>query len=703
MKMEIYAGVILVVAVAALFFLPLEVEKDVVTTELKKFTSEAELIEFLNSSGESYGVSLGGLAGSLGTRMEMNTMDASGAAAPEASGAKGTDDFSTTNIQVEGVDEADIVKTDGEYIYTAVNNHVVIIDASTMEVASTINLSKTNVRDIYINGDRLVIFGNNYSYYYTYSGRAGAIEPAVMEDVDTMIAPDVGIAPPLPPRMNQPAAYIKVFDVTDKTSPVLSRELNINGTHHNSRMIGDYVYAVVNAPVRYHYDGPIALPRIGGGFPEVYYFDIYDYSYQFTNVVSMNVLNDEEPQMKTFLLGYSSNLFVSQNNIYMVYQKRVDPFEYIERIITEVLLPALPADVADELRNALLSDKPNWEKQREMERIVANWIESMGPEQSAEKMKELEEKYSEIQAEISKEMEKSVVHRIAIDNGNINYITNGEVPGTPLNQFSMDEHNGYFRIATTTSGFRSDSLNHMYVLDAAMNIVGKLEDLAQGERIFSARFMGDRAYMVTFVQIDPLFVIDLSDPTNPTVLGELKIPGVSDYLHPYDENHIIGIGRATDDTKERVTFSGLKVSIFDVTDVANPIESAKFELGDRGTNSEALHDHRAFLFDKEKGIIVLPVQLYEQGDNHYPDFVWQGAYVLDVAPNSITERGRVTHVDEMTEETWKYWDYRIRRSLYIGDTLYTVSDRLIQANDLINMEEKGEVELPGDDRDFIVY
>jgi uncharacterized secreted protein with C-terminal beta-propeller domain len=158
------------------------------------------------------------------------------------------------------------------------------------------------------------------------------------------------------------------------------------------------------------------------------------------------------------------------------------------------------------------------------------------------------------------------------------YDASGRVSGSVLNRYSMDEYEGYFRIATTT-GWGTSSLNRVYVLDGTLSVAGALENLAQGERIYSARFMGNRCYLVTFRQVDPFFVIDLSDPSQPKLLGELKITGYSDYLHPYDENHIIGIGKETD----AGLYQGLKISLFDVSDVSNPKEIAKYEIGEERT------------------------------------------------------------------------------------------------------------------------
>ncbi len=238
-------------------------------------------------------------------------------------------------------------------------------------------------------------------------------------------------------------------------------------------------------------------------------------------------------------------------------------------------------------------------------------------------------------------------------------------------------------------------------------IVGKLEDLAPGEKIYSARFMGDRCYLVTFRKVDPLFVIDLKYPSNPMVLGELKITGYSDYLHPYDANHIIGIGKETVAAKEGdfAWYQGVKISLFDVSDVGAPKEIAKYEIGDRGTNSPVLKDHKALLFDKSKSLLVIPVLVAQIDEERYPNevppnaygsYVWQGAYVFDITfDKGIVLKGRITHIgsDGSGMDNVFFSSYSVKRSLYIGNVLYTISDSKIKMNNLETLEEINELEL----------
>jgi uncharacterized secreted protein with C-terminal beta-propeller domain len=234
-----------------------------------------------------------------------------------------------------------------------------------------------------------------------------------------------------------------------------------------------------------------------------------------------------------------------------------------------------------------------------------------------------------------------------------------------------------------------------------METVGKLEGLAPREDIYSARFAGDRCYVVTFKKVDPLFVIDLANPTNPHVLGKLKIPGFSNYLHPYDENHVIGLGKEATESEsgDFAWYQGLKISLFDVTDVTNPREIAKIEVGDRGTDSPALSDPHAFLFSLERNLLIIPILEAKidssnyggnPPDNAYGDYVYQGAYVFKISLEGITLLGRVTHLKEgelMKSGYYMESDNMITRSLYIGDYLYTISSTMIKISNLTNLKE----------------
>jgi uncharacterized secreted protein with C-terminal beta-propeller domain len=228
-----------------------------------------------------------------------------------------------------------------------------------------------------------------------------------------------------------------------------------------------------------------------------------------------------------------------------------------------------------------------------------------------------------------------------------------------------------------------------------MSVIGKLENLAENERIYSVRFMGDKSYMVTFRQIDPFFVLDLSNPLEPKVAGELKIPGYSSYLHPYDQDHIIGLGKED---------NYVKLSLFDVSNVNDPKEVAKYLVEGDWTDSQALYDPKAFLFDNEKQLLVIPISKTNYGpiDNAENEtFIrqsgfWQGAYVFKSTIEEFTLRGAITHTENTSNINNYYWiepGSTVNRSLYINDYLYTISNLMIRISNLETLTLVEDIEL----------
>jgi len=318
-----------------------------------------------------------------------------------------------------------------------------------------------------------------------------------------------------------------------------------------------------------------------------------------------------------------------------------------------------------------------------------------------------EMKNSEQEAIRKSEIDQSttVIHKIGINNGAITYLAKGEVPGYLKNQFAMDEYGGNLRVATTSDVWTTRGqyeYNNVFVLNGEMKTIGSLTHIAEQEKIYSTRFVGDRLYMVTFKRIDPFFVIDLSSPENPKILGKLKIPGYSDYLHPYDSTHIIGIGKETGTNDwGGVSTKGLKLAFFDVSDVEHPKQIDTVEIGDAGTDSAALSDHRAFLFDKTKNLLVIPVRvvkILDMPEKYGSDQqrIWYGAYVFGVTPETgFVLRGTVEH-GTSGGYSWYSSPYDVKRSLYIGDTLYTLSQKQIMANSLSQINTTiATIQLPG--------
>ena len=642
--------------------------------DYKTFTSCQDLKAFLKENkGEYYG-------GYYETFGAVKT-----AAVPEVAveqRVEETPEYSETNIQVEGVDEADIVKTDGKYIYVVSGQELFIVEAYPAEESKIVAKLNFDGRpeEIFVNGDKLIVFGEEYEYYPV---RASG------EEVKGIY----------PPRPTGPKTFIYVYDLSDIEEPELVRNITMDGNYFDSRMIGDYVYVVVDKYI-YDYDDPRIPIIYSGGVGkaackclEVHYFDVPDSSYKFTTILAVNVKNDEENvTSEVYLMGGTQNMYVSRDNIYITYTRRIPMSEYRERMIREVIKPLVSLDVRDKIDEILNSDKNVYEKWREVEGLLEEYYNRLSSAEKKSLEERAEKRMEEFEKKIAKEMEKTVIHKIEIDRNKIEYKGRGEVPGTVLNQFSMDEYNGYFRIATTTGNWRATNYNHLYVLDENLKLVGKLEDLAKGERIKSARFMGDRCYLVTFVRTDPLFVIDLKDPERPKVLGELKVSGYSSYLHPYDENHLIGIGKEAEETKWGARETGVKIALFDVSDVENPKEISKFVVEGNWAYTPVINDHKAFLFDKKRELLVIPIAVNKVIGDMY--ITTQGAYVFKVnLEDGIELKGIVEHEKKEEGEYRYYGGNYVKRSLYIDDVLYTISDSLIKMNDLGDLREINKVEL----------
>lgn len=282
---------------------------------------------------------------------------------------------------------------------------------------------------------------------------------------------------------------------------------------------------------------------------------------------------------------------------------------------------------------------------------------------------------------------ETTIMKYTFDNG-IEKVAETKIKGRLLNQFSMDEHNGYFRIATTAgnaslNNLERNSENLLYILDDHLQEVGKIENLARGERIYSVRFMGDKAYIVTFVETDPLFVLDLQDPRNPLVKGELKIPGYSNYLHPIGDNHLLGIGHdtivRTDGKNKFVENLGIKLSLFNVTDPSNPIEQDVEIIGGAGTNSSINYSHKALYRDLTYNRYGFDVSVY----NGYA-YEGTGAAFYEITPAGISKPNLM--IEKAAGEQYEDWNKMVKRILYVDNYTFILTNNEIQSLDRATLQ-----------------
>ena len=568
---------------------------------LNRFNSYEELIEYLRE----YGVQppRRWIRGSIILFLEKESLAAKSVSAS-------TPAYSTTNVQVAGVDEADIVKTDGRYLYAASGCNLTILKVyppEELEVLSTLTLNSSIV-GLYIYEDRLAILRSQCPIHPILEYGAVRSKGIPIWWGETLI---------------------EVYDISDRRCPMLLSRIDFDGEYLSSRMVDGYLYMVVSRPAILINESYVTLPTITVDgevievkAEEIYYHNESQRAEVFTTIASIDLLNPgDEPQHITFLLGSASELYASRENLYITIP------EYMKA--------------------------SRW------------WLG-----------------------------EWTSIHRVSFKSGVITYEAAGRVPGRVLDQFSMDEYGGYLRIATTSwvvkpgKEMRPIQVNNLYILDLSLRVVGYLEGLAPGEEIHSARFIGERCYLVTYRRVDPLFALDLSDPENPRVLGKLKIPGYSDYLHPYGEELLIGVGKEVivegDATYER----GVKVAIFNISDPTNPVETAKVELGSWGSDTPVRWEHKAFLFIEDRGLLVMPITMNDW--RHPSKGYWQGAVVLKLSPRNIEAVGWITHMDDGRPPNQR-WE--MRRALYIGDYLYTISEGLVKVNRLTDLSEVAAVEI----------
>ncbi|MCB9809400.1 beta-propeller domain-containing protein [Candidatus Peribacteria bacterium] len=630
-----------------------------------------------NRYGMAYGMGVESLIDMAADTSMMQRTAAPAMVAMESESAKNavaSDDYSTTNVQVEGVDEADTIKTDGKYLYVISQSTVQIIEAlpaADMQVVSTLEWGESFYpTELYVSEHRLVVVGNSAGFY---DGRG------IMEDTVTpWDVPEASLI--APPRYNREKTRVYIYDTSNASAPQEIENYAFEGNYQTSRRLGEHLYLVMN-----RYADPVIMPywrdqypRVMEGMPaperentpqvDLPLYQRGDEELQliapcsgirylpgnhYQNYLIVAAINIETPTLRPqteVFLGQAETVYVNAENLYV----------------------ALP------MYNQALYTDWNYEK--------------------------------------DEARQKTMLFRFALEDGAPELQAKGYAEGSLLNQFSLDEYQGALRVATHINDWdsrQSIQTNNVFTYNASdLTPLGSIRDIAPGESIYSTRFMGEKLYMVTFQQVDPLFVIDLQDPKKPAILGKLKIPGYSNYLHPYDDTHLIGFGKDAVAAKDSdfAWYQGMKVAIFDVSDVEHPVQMHEVVIGDRGTDSELLYNHKALLFDKSRDLLAFPITVAQVKDRTaqysgqeeasiYGETVFQGAHVYNInLKDGITPRGEITHYSE--EDMLKMGDYypydyekNIQRIVRIDNVLYTLSPGAVYATDGTTMQTLSHVDL----------
>lgn len=602
---------------------------------------------FSSAYTSSSGIAKGTISSAPSSIKDGLTIDAAtNSADAESTKSFSSNDYSTTNIQVENVDEADIIKNDGKYLYSLSDNDVIITnseDPENISVASKITVSQGTPVDLMLYNNKLVIISDYYisanSYRYN----------------------------------NTNNTIVDVYDIQDKTTPKRVKTYTLYEPYYTSRCINNKLYVISSGKLRkddknkddiatYYYEDN---NKIDIKLKDIKYLKDIKTNNQ-TLISTLDLDNPTENiNLQSYLIDIS-NAYVSQNNIYLLNQSYKYSNDYT------------PLSAIFGFKGILgLSD------------------------------------YSSSSSD--SDTSTTIYKFNILDNGSIKYSAKAKETGKTINQFSLDEYNGNLRVALyNTNGSK------VVVFNDNLEKIGQTSYLAKGENMYSSRFFGNKAYLVTYRTVDPLYVIDLSEPTTPKVLGELKIPGYSTYLHPYDENHIIGIGMETKETVNRnsfgrVTFTssrivGMKMALFDVTDPNNPTQISSTVIGDSRTSSAILTNHKALLFSKEKELLAIPVNNYAEDfeitnssdsyssivnsyTSYGKQYLSEGYLVYNInLKDGITLKGKVVH--EGTSSRYSsYNNTKLLRGAYIGNNLYTISEDMIKVNSLDNLKQLSELKL----------
>lgn len=556
-----------------------------------------------------------------------------------SSSSSNTKDYSTTNIQVENVDEADIVKTDGDYIYSISEDNVIITDVKDPKqpkVVATIKSEDDDIpEDIILYKDKLVVIstkGNQTKRYY-YNNRMNTV--------------------------------VKIYNITSREKPVLTKNYEMYEPYYTSRCIDNVLYVISSGNLRKE-DDKIVVGYNEDNMEKEMSIDkikyLKDVKTTKQTLISTVDLNNETADIKldSYLMNIS-NAYVSENAIYLLNQK----YNNDSKIPIKLLF---------------------------------GFKGVFGLED-----------YYEMDSESGYYTE---IYKFDIKE-NVEYKAKTKVKGKTINQYSLDEKDNHLRIAL----YDNDG-SRVAIFDEDLKQIGISDNVAKGEKMYSSRFIGDKVYFVTYKTMDPLFVMDLSNEAKPKVLGKLKIPGYSTYLHPYDENHIIGIGMETKEIINRnsngkvisttAKVVGMKMALFDVSNVNSPVQISSVVIGDSRTTSAILTNPKALLFSKEKSLIAIPVNNYSQdfevtSSNNYETMInnytkyskpynAEGYLVYNInVQDGFKLKGVITH--EKTNATYYYSNSKLLRGLYIDNNLYTVSETMIKVNELDSLKAVGELKL----------
>jgi uncharacterized secreted protein with C-terminal beta-propeller domain len=550
---------------------------------------------------------------------------------------------SETNVQVQGIDEPDIVKTDGNEIYYSNQSYVFDVEPRTMmepsEIGEQMDIAPApRYRGVTLGINALPLdkLGIN--------AEIDGIGNLLLQDNVLVVFNNDGL---------------QAYDVVDPAEPKELWDLDYADKNYlaGARLYGDEIYFITKTRVSEYSPCPIEPFAVNGVSMPITCGQIYhpvapapvDTTY---NVAVINMKDGAVKNQVSFLGSSSrSNLYMSTENIYLSYFSPVDTLKVMLNLF-EASSDVLPAELIAKIKTVANYDISTQAKMTELQQLIAKYMNALDSDEQMRIENELENRTKDFVEDNLRALEETGIVKISVKDLEVK--ANGMVPGHLLNQFSMDEYKGNLRVATTIGDSWSASINDVYVLDKNMKTIGSALDMGEDERIYSVRFIEDKGYVVTFKQTDPFYVLDLSNPKDPEITGELKIPGYSAYLHPLAENMILGVGKED---------QYVKISLFDVSDPTKPVEKDKYSL--KAYWSDVINTHHAYLQDDKYEVFYLPSN--------------EGGYIFSFAGNEFELVKTVSGV-------------RAERAVFINDNLYVIGQNKMVVLDEKTWERVGELD-----------
>ncbi len=636
--------------------------------KLRYFSSEGEFLDYFHGQadralrGDTFGF---GVPLAVPTVAEDSTSGGSGAATTEDAG--GAADFSTTNLQEAGVDESDVVKSDGEYFYIARDQSLRIVKAApASELAEVARLDLDFwISELYVSGDNLILLGNGFDNGYM------AIEI-------------------WPPYYSSAKIEIQQVDITDRANPVASHRASIDGSLVTTRLLDNRLVLVTTVVPELPAMGMLGMPALASedvmptmttasGTQDVVSWDHWlrpdaPNGYYGTTIMTLDADNVETVIGSTALVANAGIIYATTDAVF-ISDTDYDPSDNYRETTQIHKFRFDENKVATYVASGEIDGRPlNQFSLGEFEgdlRIATH----ISPTFSGGGTVAVDAVGSNVSSDGGSSSAGSAGGATGTEQDRNDTVSSDETPTEPVDSPP----------ATSVPDTNQPS-NAVYVLrenGEKLDVVGKVEGIAPGESLYAARFLGTRAYLVTFLRIDPLFVVDLSDPTGPQLTGELEVPGYSDYLHPLSEDRLLGVGRSVADNGfGGVTPSALQLSLFDVSDLANPTLIQQIQVGGPGSYSSITETHKAFTYLESTHMLAVPAYLTGETADTWYTYVFQGVLCYQVDSDAgFTELGRLSAAQptDPNDGCYGYWWWSWQRASIIDDTIYSLSQAGVSA------------------------